>query len=79
MIRAWRGPHKVTDVLQGGHLYVLDTGQKVQYERLKKHVSAPWDWATHQPFSPDQIVAIIAEQNSIQKQNDISQHLFKVV
>ena len=50
LIRAWRGPHKVTDVLQDGRLYVLDTGQKVHYERLKKHVPAPWDWTTHQPF-----------------------------
>ena len=48
LIRAWRGPHKVTDVLQDGRLYVLDTGQNVHYERLKKHVPAPWDWATHQ-------------------------------
>ena len=44
LIRAWHGPHKVTDVLQDGRLYVLDTGQKVHYERLKKHVPAPWDW-----------------------------------
>ena len=32
LMRAWRGPHKVTDVLQDGRLYVLDTGQKVHYE-----------------------------------------------
>ena len=61
LIRAWRGPHKVTDVLQEGRLYVLDTGQKVHYERLKKHVRAPWDWATHQTFGLDQNVAIIAD------------------
>ena len=41
LIRALRGPHKVTDVLQDGRLYVLDTGQKVHYERLKKQVPAP--------------------------------------
>ena len=61
LIRAWRGPHKVTDVLQDGRLYVLDTGQKVHYERLKKHVPAPWNWTTYQPFRPDKIVAIIAD------------------
>ena len=61
LIRAWRGPHKVTDVLQDGRLYVLDTGQKVHYERLKKHVPAPWDLTTYQPFGPDQNVAIIAD------------------
>ena len=38
---------------QDGRLYVLVTGQKVQYERLKKHVPALWDWATHQPFGLD--------------------------
>ena len=61
LLRAWRGPHKVTDVLQDGRLYVLDTGQKVHFERLKKHVPAPWDWAAHQPFGLDQNVAIIAD------------------
>ena len=61
LIRAWRGPHKVTDVLQDGRLYVLDKGQKVHYERLKKHVPAHWDWTTHKPFGPDQNIAIIAD------------------
>ena len=61
LFRVWRGPHKVTDVLQDGRLYVLDAGQKVHFERLKKHVPAPWDWATHQPFELDQNVAIIAD------------------
>ena len=59
--RAQRGPHKVTDVLQDGRLYVLDTGQKVHFERLKRHVHAPWDWAAHKPFGLDQNVAIIAD------------------
>ena len=48
-------------MLQDGRLHVLDTGQKVHYERLKKHVPAPWDWATHQSFGLDQNVAIIAD------------------
>ena len=61
LIRAWRGPHQVTNVLQDERLYVLDTGQKVHYERLKKHVPAPWDWTTYQPFGLEQIVAIIAD------------------
>ena len=61
LIRAWRGPHKVTDVLKDGRLYVLDTCQKVHYGRLKKHVPALWDWATHQPFGPDQNVVIITD------------------
>ena len=41
LIRAWRGRHKITDVLQDGRLFVLDTGQKIHYERLKKHVPDP--------------------------------------
>ena len=80
LLRAWRGPHKVTDVLQDGRLYVLDTGQKVHFERLKKHVPAPWDWATHQSFGPDQNVAIIAdpyaEESNEEITSDISRDSF---
>ena len=61
LIRAWRRPHKITDVLQDGRLYVLNTGQKLHLERLKKRVPAPWNWATHQLFGLDQNVAIIAD------------------
>ena len=61
-------------------LYVLDTGQKVHYERLKKHVPAPWDWATHQPFSLDQNIAIIAdtyvEESNGEITSDISRDSF---
>ena len=53
LLRAWRGPYKITDVLPDGRLDVLDTGQKVHFERLKKLVPAPWDWAAHQPFGLD--------------------------
>ena len=80
LLRAWRGPHKVTDVLQDGRLYVLDTGQKVHFERLKKHVPAPWDWAAHQPFGLDQNVAIIAdpyvEESNEEITSDISRDSF---
>ena len=80
LLRAWRGPHKVTDVLQDGRLYVLDTGQKVHFERLKKHVPAPWDWAAHQPFGLDQNVAIVAdpymEEGNEEITSDISRDSF---
>ena len=80
LLRDWRGPHKVTDVLQDGRLYVLDTGQKVHFERLKKHVPAPWDWAAHQPFGLDQNVAIIAdpyvEESNEEITSDISRDSF---
>ena len=36
-MRAWRGPDKVVQVFQDGRVYVLDTGQKVHFERLKPH------------------------------------------
>ena len=36
-------------------------GQKVHFERLKKHVPAPCDWAAHQPIALDQNVANIAD------------------
>ena len=61
VLRTWLGHHKVSDVLQEGRLYVVDTGQKVHFERLKKHVHASWDWAARQPFGLDQNVAIIAD------------------
>ena len=66
----------VADVLRDGRLYVLDTGQKVHFERLKKHVPARWDWAAHQPYVSDHNVAIIAdpyvEESHEEKASDIS-------
>ena len=80
LLGAWRVPHKVTDVLQDGRLYVLDTGQKVHFERLKKHVHAPWDWAAHQHFGLDQNVANIAdpyvEESNEEIISDISRDSF---
>ena len=37
LMRAWRGPHRVVHTLQDGRVYILDTGQKVHFERLKAH------------------------------------------
>ena len=69
---SFSAPHKVTDGPQDGRLYVLDTGQKVHFERLKKHVPAPWDWATHQPFGSDQNVAIIADPYAEESNEEIT-------
>ena len=77
LLRAWRGPHKVTDVLQDGRLYVLDTGQKVHFERLKKHVPAPWDWAAHQHFGLDQNVAIIADPYVEESNEEITSDILR--
>ena len=46
LMRAWRGPHKTSRVLQEGRVYVLATKQKVEFERLKPHNSGPSKWAT---------------------------------
>ena len=46
LMRAWRGPHKVVHVFQDGRVYVLDTGQKVHFERLEPHQSGPLEFAT---------------------------------
>ena len=37
LMRAWRDPHRIVHTLQDGRVYILDTGQKVHFERLKPH------------------------------------------
>ena len=44
-MRAWRGPHRIVHTLQDGRVYILDTGQKVHFERLKSHNSGPLEFA----------------------------------
>ena len=61
LTRARQGSHKGTDVLQVGRPYVLYTAQKVHFERLKRHVPAPWGWAAHQPFGLDQNKGVLAD------------------
>ena len=56
LMRAWRGPHKVVQVFQEGRVYVLDTGQKVHFERLKPHHSGPLELATAQVDSGEIVV-----------------------
>ena len=55
-MRAWRGPHKVVQVFQEGRVYVLDTGQKVHFERLKPHHSRPLELAAAQADSGEIVV-----------------------
>ena len=45
-MRAWRGPHIVDNVLQDGRVYILDKGQKVQFDRPKPHQSRPIEFVT---------------------------------
>ena len=60
-MRAWRGPHKVEQVFQDGHVYVLDTGQKVHFERLKPHHSGPLELAAAQANTGELIVLMDPE------------------
>ena len=36
-MKAWRGRHKGVHVVQEGRVYILDSGQKVHFDRLKSH------------------------------------------
>ena len=45
LMRAWRRPHRVVHTLQDGRVYILDTGIKVHFERLKPHNSGPAEFA----------------------------------
>ena len=58
LMRAWRGPHKVVQVFQDGRVYVLDTGQKVHFERLKPHHSGPLELAAA-PADSGEIVVLM--------------------
>ena len=58
LMRAWRGPHKIVQVFQDGRVYVLDTGQKVHFERLKPHHSGPLELAAA-PTDSGEIVVLM--------------------
>ena len=60
-MRAWRGPHKVEQVFQDGRVYVLDTDQKVHFERLKPHHSGPLELATAHANTGEVIVLMDPE------------------
>ena len=53
LMRAWRGSHKIVQVFQDGRVYVLDTGQKLHFERLKSYQSGPLEFATAQTDGGD--------------------------
>ena len=60
-MRAWRGPHKVLQVFQDGRVYVLDTGQKIHFERLKPHHSGPLELAAAHADSREVVVLMDPE------------------
>ena len=61
LMRAWRGPHKVVQVFQDGRVYVLDTGQKVHFERLKPHHSGPLELAAAHADSGEVVLLMDSE------------------
>ena len=69
LMRAWRGPHKVARVLQEGRVYILDTGQKVHFERLKPHHGGPTEWAAVPAHNGE--VAIIMDPDPEQSHEEV--------
>ena len=61
LMRAWRGPHKIVQVFQDGRVYVLDTGQKVHFERLKPHNSGRLELAATHADSGEVVVLMDPE------------------
>ena len=71
LIRAWRGPHRVVHTLQDGRVYILDTGQKVHFERLKPHNSGPLEFVATPLDTGDVAVVMDPEpEHSIEPIND---------
>ena len=70
-MRAWRGPHRVVHTLQDGRIYILDTGQKVHFERLNSHNSGPLEFVATPLDTGDVAVVIDPEPgHSIEPNND---------
>ena len=71
LMRAWRGPHHVVHTLQDGRVYILDTGQKVHFERLKLHNSGPLEFVATPFDTGDVAVGMDTEpEHSIEPIND---------
>ena len=71
VMRAWRGPHRVVHTLQDGRVYILDTGQKVHFERLKPHNSDPLEFVATPLDTGDVAVVMDPEpEHSIEPIND---------
>ena len=41
LMRGWRDPYRVVQVLDDGRVYIINTGRKVHFERPKLHQSGP--------------------------------------
>ena len=71
LMRAWRGPHRIVHTLQDRIVYILDTGQKVHFERLKPHNSGPLEFAATLLDTSDIAVVMDSEpERSVETIND---------
>ena len=61
LMKAWRGPHKVVHVLQDGRVCILDSGQKVHFERLKPHHDGPTEFVALPAGSGEVVVVMDPE------------------
>ena len=61
LMKAWRGPHKVDHVLQDGRVYILDSRQKVHFERLKLHHGGPTEFVALPAGSGEVVVVMDPE------------------
>ena len=56
-------------MLQEGRVYILDTGQKVHFERLKPHHGGPTEWAAVPAHNGE--VAIIMDPDPEQSLDEV--------
>ena len=78
-MRAWQGPHKVVHVLQDGCVYILDSGQKVHFERLKPHHGGPTEFVAL-PSGSGEVVVVMdpePEHSAEEIRDDCSQPSYR--
>ena len=79
LMKGWRGPHKVVHVLQDGRVYILDSGQKVHFERLKPHHGGPTEFVALPAESGEVVVVMDPEPEHSAEEilDDCSPHSYR--
>ena len=78
LMKAWREQHKVVHVLQDGRVYILDSGQKMHFERLKPHHSGPREFVALPAGSGEVVVVMDPEpERSAKILDDCSQPSYR--
>ena len=44
LLKRWRGPLRISEVFREGRFYYSSSGQKLHFERLKRHINNPSEW-----------------------------------